>query len=379
MGKPKAKPRRGTAKTSSVHTKKEVPKYDIEDILNKAEECLDEYKYELAQKFCERALQMDNDNVRALELTSGLLLDMGQIESAQHCLGRAIFLQPDSGHSKYLSLAQLMSGAESRDLFRKGIELINNKLNSVPAADSSICELHRDLSNSYISISEIYMSDLCDLPEAEEEAKSCIQKSVEVDDTNPEAYQAQANYSLVIGDVDTAKCSMDKSLQLWLPDHVAFLEDGSGKETSLSYEFRSTTVKLLLDLEDYDNATKILDCLIEEDDEIVSTWYLLGWTNFLRSKTDSDYCGNARYYLNKAKEINKKEPTNDKEMMEHIKTLLEELGPEEEEEENTNNDEAKVDIFNIEADRAADILDKEGEAADREEQDDDDNEEMMQQ
>ena len=58
-------------------------------------------------------------------------------------------------------------------------------------------------------------------------------------------------------------------------------------------------------------------------------------------------------------------------------TLLEELGPEDEEE-STGNDEAKVDIFNIEADRAADILDKEGETADGVGEDDD-NEEMMQQ
>ena len=36
-------------------------------------------KFELAQKFCERALQIDNDNVRALELTSSLLLDMGAV------------------------------------------------------------------------------------------------------------------------------------------------------------------------------------------------------------------------------------------------------------------------------------------------------------
>jgi len=372
MGKPKGKLRRGAAKSSSVQTKKEPPKYDIEDILNKAEECLDEYKYELAQKFCERALQIDNDNVRALELTSGLLLDMGQIESAQHCLGRAIFLQPDSGYSKYLSLAQLMSGAESRDLIRKGIELINNKLNSVPDTDESLPEMRRDLSNSYISISEIYMSDLCDEAEAEHEAKSCIEKSVEVDDTNPEAYQAQANYALVVGDIETAKCSIEKSLQLWLPDHVAFLEDGTGKETSLTYEFRTTSVKILLDLEDYDNATKIMDCLIEEDDEIVSTWYLLGWTNFLRSKSDSDYCGNARYYLTKAKEINKKDPTHDKQMMEHVETLLEELGPEEE----SSSNEA-VNIFDIEAEKAADILDRDG-AQEQQQGEEDNTEEMIQ-
>ena len=40
---------------------------------------MDEYKFDLAQRFCERALEMDNDNVKALELTSSLLLEMGQV------------------------------------------------------------------------------------------------------------------------------------------------------------------------------------------------------------------------------------------------------------------------------------------------------------
>ena len=37
-----------------------------------------------------------------------------------------------------------------------------------------------------------------------------------------------------------------------------FLEnDESGKETTLTSEFRHSTVKMLLDLEDYDNAIKV--------------------------------------------------------------------------------------------------------------------------
>eukprot|EP00088_Acartia_fossae_P065902 TRINITY_DN813_c0_g1_i1.p1 TRINITY_DN813_c0_g1~~TRINITY_DN813_c0_g1_i1.p1 ORF type:complete len:377 (-),score=93.86 TRINITY_DN813_c0_g1_i1:195-1325(-) len=374
MGKPKAKARRGVAKpgagSSTANTSKpQATKYNINDILDKAEECLDEYKYELAQKFCERALQIDNDNVRALELTSGLLLDMGQVESAQHCLGRAIYLQPDEGHSKYLSLAQIMAGAESRDLYRKGIELITSKLGTLSSPDEG-GELRRDLSNALVSISEIYMTDLCDEPEAEQESKSCIERSVEADNTNPEAYQAQANYALVTGQTEIAKSAINKSLDLWLPDQIKFLEDGTGKETSLSYTFRTATVKILLDLEDFENAVKILDSLLEEDDEVVATWYLLGWTNYLRSKNENEYLGNARFYLNKALEVNKKASTDDAQMLEHIKTLLEELGEEQETQED-----ASVNIADLEDETAANILDSEARTG--EENSNGDNEEMM--
>ena len=33
-----------------------------------------------------------------------------QVENAQNCLGRAIHLEPDTGYSKFLSLAQIMTG-----------------------------------------------------------------------------------------------------------------------------------------------------------------------------------------------------------------------------------------------------------------------------
>merc|ERR1712210_378907 len=74
---------------------------------------------------------------------------------------------------------------------------------------------------------------------------------------------------------------------------------------------------------------KCLNGLIEEDDEIVDPWYLLGWLNKVRQDAEKEdlYVGNARFYLTKAKEVNVKNPTEDKEMINHIKDLLNELGP----------------------------------------------------
>jgi len=325
MGKPRPKNKKGGSKTAAS---KPAAAYSIDDILKKAEECMDEYKYDLAQKFCERALELDSDNVKALELTSGLLLEMGQIESAQQCLGRAIFLDPHNNHSKYLTLAQILSGTESRDLYRKGIEIIKNKIATLNPDDQQMPELRRDLSNTYVSISEIYMTDLCDEPEAETESKSCIDLSVSTDPTNPESFQALANFSLVTGNTDEAKTAIDKSLELWFPAHLLFLEKGEGEETTLSYSFRLATAKILMDLEEYDLATKVLESLIEEDEEVVSTWYLLGWLNFLRSRSEVEYEGNARFYLHKASRVNTINPTDDTGILDHIKELLAELGDE---------------------------------------------------
>jgi len=358
MGKPRPKKRRGANKVANTKPAK-IHDYSIDDVLQKAEDCLDEYKYDLARKFCERALEMDSDNLKALELTAGLLLEMGQIDSAEQCLGRAIYLQPNEGHSKYLTLAQILSGTESRDLYRKGIELITHRLSNLPPTDQTLPDLRRDLSNAYVSIAEIYMTDLCDNEEAEQEAKNCISQSVESDETNPESYQALANYSLVTGDTDAARTAIDKSISFWLQPQIQFLENGEGTETSLSYTFRLSTAKILLDLEDFDVANKVLDSLIAEDEQVVTAWYLLGWLNFLRSKSEAEYTGNARFYLNRAKEVNQISPTDDDPMVEHINQLLAELGEEQEDPAQAEGD--NVNIAVAEPDAVANLLDQEAE------------------
>lgn len=51
-------------------------KFSIDQILEKAQEYLDQYDYEMAQKFCQRAMEMNPDHAKALELTSTLLLEV---------------------------------------------------------------------------------------------------------------------------------------------------------------------------------------------------------------------------------------------------------------------------------------------------------------
>ena len=41
------------------------------------------------------------------------------MENARHCLGRAVTVEPESGHRKYFSLAQIMSGKEALQLYQQ--------------------------------------------------------------------------------------------------------------------------------------------------------------------------------------------------------------------------------------------------------------------
>ena len=57
--------------------------YDLTLFLTQVEECMDSFNYELAHKFCKRALELDPDNVSVLETLGNLLAEQGDAEGAK--------------------------------------------------------------------------------------------------------------------------------------------------------------------------------------------------------------------------------------------------------------------------------------------------------
>ena len=258
-----------------------------------------------------------------------------------------------------------MVGKDSLDLYTKGIELMEKEIQSVSesgaASENLVKELKRQLSSAHCAVAELYMTDLCDNDEAEETCSGSVLKAVEVDELNPEAWQTKARLHLIKNEFDEAKRNMKTSTDLWLPKYNSVLENKASSSNfdpvevcPLLYTTRVATAKVLIELEEWDTATQVLDGLIEEDEDVVETWYLLGWLNKLRADfeisaangspeedargTADGYKGNARFYLKKATQVHSKNPTDDDQLAEHIKELLEELGPGNDEGEDENDE-----------------------------------------
>ncbi|CAB3990808.1 probable assembly chaperone of rpl4 [Paramuricea clavata] len=51
-----------------------------------------------------------------------------------------------------------------------------------------------------------------------------------------------------------------------------------------SYESRISLSKMLIEVEEFDNACTVLEELLSEDDEVVQVWYLLGWIQYLKEQ-----------------------------------------------------------------------------------------------
>ena len=47
------------------------------------EECMDSFNFEVAQKFCERALEQEPDNTQVLETAGAICLELGETVKAE--------------------------------------------------------------------------------------------------------------------------------------------------------------------------------------------------------------------------------------------------------------------------------------------------------
>lgn len=331
--------------------KKTAEKYSVEQLLEKTEECMDNFDFEMAQLFCQRALDLEPTNLNTLDMLGNICAELGNEEKAKQVFLRAVALSPEEGHSKYMYLGQVHSGMEAVQYFSKGIEAMLNALEkqTTPAAAAAAISLddpgvtNKDISVAFCSIAEIFFTDLCMDDGAAEKCKEAIDKALQYDPENPEALQLMASYLFSIEKTQEGKEFLMRSVAAWLPsmqkktDQTPCEKQGDGAQDGDSlenvfppYESRITTTKLLIEAEEYELATEILESLLEEDDEVVQVWYLLGWVCYLQVEKPEEteaFKDSARTYLTKAKKLYVKVKCDDSPMLEHMEQLLAELGP----------------------------------------------------
>ena len=66
-------------------------------------------------------------------------------------------------------------------------------------------ELCRQVSSALCAVAELFMTDLCDEPDAEENCQKSFQAAIAADQENPEAWQTKARYLLIREKFDVRK------------------------------------------------------------------------------------------------------------------------------------------------------------------------------
>uniref|UniRef100_A0A9J7Z0S9 Si:dkey-12j5.1 n=1 Tax=Cyprinus carpio carpio TaxID=630221 RepID=A0A9J7Z0S9_CYPCA len=349
------------AKMQEKAKKKTAEKYTIDQLVEKTEECIDNFDFDMARLYCQRALDIEPTNLTTLDMMGNICTELGEIEKAKQVYLKAVELSPEDGHSKYMYLGQIHTGMEAVQYFSKGTEVMLNTMDKhtseasafgAAAFPSECAVTKKDVSVAFCSIAEIFFTDLCMEEGAADRCKEAIDKALEYDEHNPEALQLMASYLFSIEKTEEGREYLKKSVSSWLPslqkeeeslastEHDMEEEKDQNKSNIPPYESRITTAKLLIEAEQYE------------------VWYLLGWLFYLQlDKQDLTSNGvnfrkSAWTYLSKAKKLYGKLRCEDAPMFEHTEQLLAELGGDGEEHgaDDDDDDEAGPSLDNIEDD-----------------------------
>ncbi|XP_048008327.1 probable assembly chaperone of rpl4 isoform X1 [Megalobrama amblycephala] len=344
------------AKMQERAKKKTAEKYTVDQLLEKTEECIDNFDFDMARLYCQRALDIEPTNLTILDMLGNICAELGDVEKAKQVYLKAVELSPEEGHSKYMYLGQIHTGMEAVQYFSKGTEVMLNTMDKhtneasafgAAAFPSEGAVTKKEVSVAFCSIAEIFFTDLCMEEGAADRCKEAIDKALLYDEHNPEALQLMASYLFSIEKTEEGREYLKKSVSSWLPSlqkkeessasaaHDMEEEENQTKSNIPPYESRITTAKLLIEAEEYEMATEVLEDLLEEDDEVVEVWYLLGWLFYLQldkqdpTNNSVNFRKSAWTCLSKAKKLYVKLRCEDAPMFEHTEQLLAELGGEE--------------------------------------------------
>lgn len=225
----------------------------------------------------------------ALTLLGGAYLELGDIATARNYFARAINVDPEGsasddvggGAEKFLWLAQLCEegGKESVDWYERGITILRRQLQELENNDLSkntqlVGDVRDKLAKALCGIAEVYMTDLSWEEDAESKCEAVVTEALLVSPNSPEPLQTLASIRISQTRIEDAKAALRRSIELWkdLPPEDAKVPD---------FPTRISLARLLLEAEMEENALKVLERLISDDDQSVEAWYLGGWALYL--------------------------------------------------------------------------------------------------
>jgi len=239
----------------------------IPGLVARAEECVATYDFDGALVLYQKALESNADNAPILDAVGELLLELGEHEKAKAVLIRSVQIEPTGSFGTYMYLGQLMSGTDAVACFDRGAELLLKEIEqSQDAANTQM--LRRKLSCAMCSRGEVYMTDLCDHPQAESECARSLEAAVQHDPSNPDAWVAKGNFHICQQNAPEALQCLDKASEL-----IDAIEDD---DELPPFEVRLTVGKMYVELAEHAKVVEVLEDLLAEDDEHIEVLFMLG-------------------------------------------------------------------------------------------------------
>jgi len=272
-------------------------------LLLKAEEFMSQYppQVSLARQCYEKAVQQEPNSPDILDAAGAFFAEYDDETQAIQVLRRSADLSPNVNARKYFYLGQLTHGMDAVNWFKKGIQVSETEEDSIkPAVVSALC-----------SIGELYMTELCDEPEAEEASESALRQAVATDPNSLEALAGLANFCRVVGELEEAKRLCSQAVENCKGEGREHrMDDEDSDSVSVSSELlaaeafpvRLNLAKTMIDLQMVPEALAVLHSLLDEDEEDVEVGYIVACAHMVAGDSSS-----AMDSLQEAKGICKKD------------------------------------------------------------------------
>jgi len=276
----------------------------------------------------------------ALVLGADICSALGDIDKARAQYELAVRLDPDGAlvsAEPYLELAQLCEegGRKSVAYFEKAVEVIKNEIDALDEqmdveGTQQIVDLRRSkLADALCAIAEVYMTDLSWEDDAEQRCEQLVTEAVAICPETLSAGVLQTLASIRISQerIDEARMILAQSLSVW--KHIPADTEHLARP---DFATRVSLVRLLMEVEQEQDAMIVLEGLVKEDDQSVESWYLGGWCHLLISnKPDtaedatSTHAQQAREWLANCLKLYQVLQYEDEPLRHHAKELVQQL------------------------------------------------------
>lgn len=293
----------------------------IDQIIADARALLQFSQAEKALELLTPNFESKSSSVPFLQIFGETLLENNDLENAYNVLIKACELDPtgDQGTEKFLYLGQIIGGSDGLKYLDNGLNKLSVQLNAINEDkgedDNILVELSKvyetkeqlqkyfikKLNQGIFAKIEIWMTDLCMEPEAEDQCNNLIAYSLELDNQNPESLSLLSSIRISQQRVDEAKEALKTSWTLF-QDKKTKLEEAANNlqtdseeknqpdsfEVGLEYmeliQPLLTLARFAIELELYEIAITISSNSQDINENILESYYYEALANILSAK-----------------------------------------------------------------------------------------------
>ncbi|SGZ55022.1 CIC11C00000002017 [Sungouiella intermedia] len=281
----------------------------MDTILQRARALLQSSQEQKALDLLAPAATQNPENPAVLELFGQALLEVNDVESAYSVLSKAVELDPEANHGvdKFLYLGQIIGGRDGCQYLDVALAKLQTQLEKVasnsqddpalvelakvyPTSEELSQYLIKKLNQGIFAEIEIWMTDLCMEPEAEDQCDKLISHSLALDDTNPEALSLLALIRISQQRNDDARHAL---LQSWehfqhKKQNLEINQAEGGEEASFEYielvQPLLGLARFAIELSMYDVVPAICSSVADINDNALDCFYYEALSHLLKAK-----------------------------------------------------------------------------------------------